>query len=271
MKSDDGNSLVVSSTQNPGHFPYRDARLTVENATAHPIAAVRLRWCGGGPAVQFPLAIPPGGRGERAVFLPALSVSQTYDIELLPADEFTAQPVARMCADIQWPAKLLTKDAFLDPTIWETSDVSSPPWSGAVKTSALFVGTLVVLVLGAVLLFRRGVVRFRVWTAGIACLLVVVFVWLYGFSGDVLQKVKLPNGYRIQTRRTGEYSFPDLVPPNFPVYTYQSEIRQETLIAHPERGAYLTLRPNETRVFLKLKPGKAEGNKNPSGSENQRK
>lgn len=205
--------------------------------------------------MQFPLAIPPGGKATRPVFLPAMSVSQTYDIDFLPTDEFIAPPIARVSVDIQWPVDLLTKDAFLDPTTWQECYTPPPPWSAATRTTALFVGIVITLAFAATLLVRRAGVRFWSWAGVIALSIVAVLLWRLIWGGSALRETPLPSssertGLQIQTRRTGEYRFPDLSPRYAPLYSHRSEIEADSLIVHPEQGSRLTLRPDETRIFL---------------------
>ena len=206
--------------------------------------------------MQFPLVIPPGGVANRPVFLPAMSVSQTYDIDFLPTDDFAAPSVARASVDVQWPVDLLTKDAFLDPAAWQECYTPPPPWSAATRTTALFVGIVITLAFAAVLLVRRAGVRMGSWGGVIALSIVAVLLWRLVWGGSALRETPLPGdsartGVQIQTRRTGEYRLPDLSPRYAPLYSHRSEIDADSLIVHSEQGSRLTLRPDETRIFLK--------------------
>ncbi|MBN1553939.1 MAG: hypothetical protein JXA11_04285 [Phycisphaerae bacterium] len=254
------NSLAVSSTRNPDHFPYRDAILTLNNTTDKPISAVRLRWRDGGPTMQFPLAIPPNSRAERTVFLPALSASQTYDIGLLTDDSLAAPPIAQTEAAIHWPVARLTKDAFLDPVTWQECYLPPPSWSRTTKTTALFAGIVIVLAFAATFLFRRNKVRFRVWTGIVVGSSVGAVLWCSLSGEGGLRVTTLSDGVSgvlVQTRRTGEYLLRDVKPQSAPLYAHESEIREETLIVHPDQGLLLTLRPDETRIFLTRREGES--------------
>ncbi len=185
-----------------------------------------------------------------------MSASQTVSLELLPADTFTATPLHQTTVEIHWPVNLLTKSAFLDPVTWQECYTPPPPWGATTKMTTLFVGLVIAIAFGAVLLVRRAGVRFWSWVGASALAIMAVLIWWLVWGEPTLREIPLPNpfsqrpGLQLQTRRTGEYALPHLTPNFTPLYANQADLEADTLIVHPENGAYLTLHSDETRIFL---------------------
>ncbi|MFP4053201.1 MAG: hypothetical protein ACLFV7_04980 [Phycisphaerae bacterium] len=142
------------------------AALTLENNTDATVASVSLRWDRGGPNFVYPLAVGPGGRASRTVFLPALWVDQQYTVTAL--DE-THQPVASATAAVAWPASRVAPDALLAADLYGRYRYDLPQWDRQFRMNLAMVAGLAVLGLGGVALLHRTWVRL----AGVALLVIV--------------------------------------------------------------------------------------------------
>lgn len=247
------------------HYPYRDATLTVRNPTSLPIRAVRLRSREGGPAMQFPLAIAPGGEASRKIFLPTLSAVQKYDIALLTEDEFRALPRATVGAEIHWPIDFLTREEFLSPDLWREHHAAPSSWNDAVLSWAFLAGIWIALACSAVLLLRRPGRRAVAWLAALCLSWTAAAGWWYFAGREVLLTKAFPGGALVQARRTGEYTLPGVSWRCAPIYAHADSIREETLIVHPRQGLFLTLSAGEKRLFREcVPPVAAKQNREPS-------
>ena len=137
--------LAVAAQQDPAHYPFRTATLTLKHPPTTP-HEVSLHWNLGGPAMRYPL--PPGLSVdtpiELTVMLPAIALTQVYDISLHPAHQTEPTPLAP--ATITWPLELLTTDTFLDADAYEPYETALPTWPGSLKRNlSLAAGLFVVL------------------------------------------------------------------------------------------------------------------------------
>ncbi|MCK5558536.1 MAG: hypothetical protein KAJ01_09160, partial [Candidatus Hydrogenedentes bacterium] len=102
-------TLAPAEEQDPGRYPYRNAVLTINNDTDREINTFSLRWKQGGPTIRFHrVHIPPDSEWTIAIELPAISLVQTYDLELLVEERSGYSSLAATAAEINWPVKLLT-------------------------------------------------------------------------------------------------------------------------------------------------------------------
>lgn len=238
------------------HFPYRDAVLTLRNPTNQTTEAVRLRWRDGGPAMQFPLVIPPKAQATRAVYLPAVSVSQTYDIDLLPKDEFAVTPITRATAEITWPIDLLTTDAFIDPYALRPFTDQILQWSQTLRKS--FYTTLVIMTLAFLgVFFFRHPVHKVVYATAVLLIAGLVLITLPKYF-DPSEEVKtVGNDTLLEVRRTTTLpgtnertrSLSNILAQNYPIYGSLQSMKEDNLIVRENRDVHLTIRPGQSHIF----------------------
>ena len=250
-------SLTVADRQSESDFPYRAATLVVENSASRAIEAVLLRPRGGGPGLRYRLAVPPGGKGNLSVALPALAPVQDYEVLALDAG---GRDLGRSLAAITWPAELVTDDAFVDEAHagWRGGIAS---WAPRPRRNALLL--LVGMAAGAAAgLFVPGLLA-RTALVLLAAAAGTVGAGLYLVRGfDAVQAGRYqirhypPDGSALiesftalSARRTTAHSRQMSGLP-YPVYPDRAAaIGDDTVIEPAKRTITLTLRPGAPRII----------------------
>jgi hypothetical protein len=248
--------LAVAAQQDPAHYPFRTATLTLKHPPTTP-HEVSLHWNLGGPAMRYPL--PPGLSVdtpiELTVMLPAMALTQVYDISLHPAHQ--AKPTPLTPATITWPLDLLTTDTFLDADAYEPYETALPTWPGSLKRNLSLAAALFVVLLGGCLFLRHPAIRLlailltTALATGGACLLLQ--------NVPAVEVISAQNEFLLTCRRTSEISLahppktlaaqPLITPRVYPVYLAAWQLREENLTYHPITGPQLTLHPADLRLF----------------------
>lgn len=258
-------SLRVADRQDSGVFPYRTAALSIDNPASEAIETILLRPCGGGPAVRYPLAVPPGGKGRTSVALPAFAPVQDYEVTALDG---TGQLIGRASAALTWPAELVTADAFVDDAYaqWRGERASWPQRS---RRDALLLLAGFAAVAAAALFVRSRFAR-----AGVVCLAAVAAAALAGAyvldgSGAVhatqYHLVLHPSGgpARVESftvlsaRRTTRNSWRTSSLPH-PVYPDRAAAARDEAGEVSRRGLWgagVLVDPPDKRITLTLRPG----------------
>jgi hypothetical protein len=140
--------------------PFREVRFTAQNTTAGIVRAISFRSGDGGPTMLVDAVIPPGGKLEGVVPLPALSPNQTYDVTLLSSAEPAAggaapQALLELQADINWLPEMINADRFVNWR-YDQAQFDAVTWPAELKRSVLLVLVLGSLAMAAVWLVGGG-------------------------------------------------------------------------------------------------------------------
>ena len=145
--------------------PFRVVKFTAQNSTAGIVRAISFRSSDGGPTLLVDAVIPPGGKIDGVVPLPALSPQQTYDVTLLSSaqadDAGSPQALAKLQADVTWPKEMVNEDRFVN---WRYDPAQSEAvawWPGELKRNVFLVLVLGSLAMAAVRLLGAGTAPFR--------------------------------------------------------------------------------------------------------------
>ena len=260
-------TLIPAEEQDPARYPYRSAELTIKNDTDQRIDCSKLQWRQGGPTIQFPrVNIPPNTEWKTALELPAISLLQTYDLEFLSADQPDG-PVIAATVEIDWPVKLLTTEAFIDPPAYEPYEGDLPQWPDKLRKKTFLLLLISSVLLCGVLFIRRGKVRLVLLLVIAGS--VVVAVWML-LSGSSVVVEEVDDLLVLRSRRTarviitpreviapGERRIPVENYYPVPVYMAQWQMGEDNSITHiGEPNVHLKLRPDEVRLFCRLGGGR---------------
>ena len=262
--------------------PFREVKFTAQNTTAGIVRAVSFRSRDGGPTLLVDAVIPPGGKLEGVVPLPALLPQQSYDVMLLSsvqaaADESAPQVLLKSQADVFWPPAMVNPDRFVNWR-YDQAQFGAVAWPAERKRDVLLVLVLGCLAMAAVRLLgdgKRGQVPFSVcrphegkapvkkkvpdpfsrWLAlgAIVAGTTVASAWVLGRVGlAVNQSSWVSIGERTQpllaagSRRTIQAVYnPRIVP----VYVTREQMQNDSTVIHVAREATMTLRPGSVYLF----------------------
>ncbi len=263
-------TLTPAEEQDPARYPYRRAELTINNDTDRRIDACQLRWRQGGPTIQFPrIHIPPNSEWKIALELPAISLIQTYDLELLPAGRSDC-PAFSAAAEINWPVKLLTTGEFIDPAAYEPYEGDLPQWPNDLRRKAFLLLLVSSVLLCGLLFIRRGMVRLVLLLVIAGAASVAIGMVLSPSSvvveeiDDLLVLRSRRKARVIITPREviapGDQRFPIENYYPVPVYMAPWQMGEDNSIIYTGgSNVHLTLRPDEVRLFRGL--GKRKENR----------
>jgi hypothetical protein len=248
-------ALSVAESQDPGLWPYRSADLLLTNSTGGAIEAVLLRPAGGGPTVQYRLALPPGQESRQTVALPAIWPVQHYAVAALGAGASVAGETA---AEITWPADLVTTDAFLDEgfAFWRDRVAS---WPTSTRRNTLLLAGMLAAASAAVLFVRRPAFR-AACLLGAAALAALLVPRAPGWPEPVEARtyvlrlhgeepaVRVESFVVLSARRTAAYRGRAGAVP-YPVYSDRASATGDDALVDPvQRSIRLTVRPQTVRV-----------------------
>ncbi|HET6427965.1 MAG TPA: hypothetical protein VFJ30_06135 [Phycisphaerae bacterium] len=186
-------SLTPAEEPDGAMFPYAKAALALTNSGPSGVEAVVLRPSGGGPAVRYALAVPPGQEARREVALPAVWAVQRYRVEALGAGGVA---VGEGQAGIDWPAGSVATAAFIDDAYLPWRDLSVG-WPVRTRRGAALLLCLFVAAAGGALLVRRGWVRavlVAVLAGGATALVAVGAGWPAGVDVEAHVLVRYGDG-----------------------------------------------------------------------------
>jgi len=277
-RADTTATLAPAPPQQAGFF--HAAALTLDNQTAQTVRGLLLHPKDGGPSVYWPVVVPSGTKQQTIIPLPAMSISQPYDVHLLADDGPFAKPIATVTATINWPPDMARRD-FLQP------DYEEPHWPWTVKRDMILLLTLGALAMTATLLIGRrgrGNSQFAIRNpqssrpvaaapgssvrqcssahqcscARLAALIAILAattlgaLWYIHSLDPVVQgRVLLPtpaetNIVTISALHSTTWSAQaDLAP----IYQTQSELREDQLIIQPYEHLWLPMKSGDTRLF----------------------
>jgi hypothetical protein len=255
---------------------FREVRFTAQNPTAGVVRAISFRSRNGGPTLLVDAVIPPGGKLEGIVPLPALSPQQTYDVTLLSsvqaADETSPQVLMTLQADVTWPKEMVNEDRFLNGRYDPAQSEPVAWWPGELKRNVFLVLVLGSLAMAAVQLLGGGTAPFRsrlaktaasnsrfagygrwVTLGVIVAGTTVAGGWVLGGVGLVVNQPSwVTIGERTQpllaagSRRTTQAVYkPQIVP----VYVTRDQMQNDAAVIHVGHEATVTLRPGSVRLF----------------------
>lgn len=259
-----GVSLDRADEQPESIWPYRAAKLTIQNDSEAIIRTVRLRWQGGGPSFVHPVAIAPHTTASLPVNLPAAALHQAYRVTLLDADDpddRNEPALAELSANIEWKLTDLTTDAFINSEMYEPWHDNIPVWPSKLRWSVLLRGVLYCLALAGCLFIRRRGLR-------VAAILMLAAAATIGISYALsMQEIVFqrpipiddagPTGRSmlvvLTCRRTTEWYYPSVR--LAPIYYSKHQMARDTMAIHATRGVRVLLKPNQVRLFRR--PGAA--------------
>ncbi len=207
--------------------------------------------------MEYPIAIPPDAEARLAVALPAIALSQAYDVQLLAENPKTAPPLS-ITAEITWPPDLLTADAFIDPAAYEALENDLPVWPASLKQTVFLGAVLLSGALAAVLFIRRK--RLRVLVLAVVLIAAVLVGW-YGLAQQQTLLAESDGKQLIlRCRRTSEVSLPCRQGGGkpcdgggkyiVPIYAAPWQMKADNTIIHTAGGTFsLTIQPDEIRLF----------------------
>ena len=251
---------------------FRQVKFTAQNTTAGIVRAIRFRSRDGGPTLLVDAVIPPGGKLEGVVPLPALSPSQTYDVALLSsagpaAGEAAPQALAELQVEVSWLPEMINADRFVNWR-YDQAQFDAVAWPAELKRTVLLVLVLGCLAMAAVWLLGGGAAVTESRFAGYGRWLVLGVIvagttvasgWVLGRAGlAVNQSSWVSIGERTQpllaagSRRTIQALYNARI---VPVYVTKEQMQNDSTIIHVGHEATVTLRPGSVYLFEQPEEG----------------
>jgi hypothetical protein len=247
-------SLHREESPDGSEFPYRRANLTVQydsTGSQKPdvIRCITIRSTRGGPTMLFNITIPPQAPARNiSVSLPAMSAEDSYTVRLLAGKTAISPLVAEFNLTIDWPAEMVTAQAFLDPEAYDDGDYLPPVWSNRTLQNVFAAATLACVLLGASILIRRPA-----WRIAIACVTVIAAgagLWLAASLEPTVVRQTLGDDERlllVSCLRDTRFEIPE--PHSVPLYYNMDEMSQDEGVIHMSGKLLVSLKSGEVRLF----------------------
>ncbi len=244
-------ALRPAAQQRDESFPFRCAVLDISNTADTEIASVRMRWAGGGPTMVFPAAVSPGRSAAVTVYLPACSVSQEFDVTLL---DLRGQPIERSRTPIDWPAALVSRNAFIDYETGRKWMADPAIWPERIKLSIAAALAGASIGIAGALLIGRPALRMT----SVAIILVSLAAGTWFILAEFRAGYTIDRDGRciiLKCRNTSTAHLPPAdetgMPRFAPIYIYASHMKRDDTVIDTETGTTVPLKPGAVRIFRK--------------------
>jgi hypothetical protein len=240
--------------------PYRRVNLTVQYdspgaETAHDIIrSITVRSVRGGPTMLFSVTIPPGAPARKiSLLIPALSTEDSYNVRLLAGDTADTAVIAQFDLSLDWPAELVTAQAFLDSEAYDTGDYLPPVWSNRTLQTVFVIASVACVLLGASLLIHHS--AWRVLIATVTVIAAGAGLWVTVISEPTVVRRQIGDDGRlllVSCLREGHCEI--LAPYTVPLYYNLEEMSSDNAVIRTPEKLLVRLKQGENRLFARPEP-----------------
>ena len=248
-------SLSPAEPPDPADHPYRTAELSVTNRGDVTIRSIRLRESAGGPEIVLRTTIPPGSEQMCRAALPASSIQQSYAVSLLDA---AGRPIGTSplpeCA-ITWPAESVNTDTLIDAGLYAEWWDELPRWPTRLVRTTFLAAVLACLALAATRVLRRPALR--VGAVAVVLLAASAGMWQFLSRQQTVIVTEEPDRgiVVVQCRRSGPWTAPGRrLAPVYDRVEQMARDRTTLVFGGDDPGVHTVLRPDEVRVFYRMRP-----------------